>query len=152
MPPLARVRRLPSRRLRACLTAFASRSPTGARPCPHRSRPSASSSSSASAPAPSSSRRALARLRAIAWPPTVWAANSPQWLDQFKGTRVVDAQEVAQKNPHDYLIVPEGIDMWNLANAPLNSALKGEIATRDAMKKSADDVNALFARRPPEWK
>jgi multiple sugar transport system substrate-binding protein len=92
------------------------------------------------------------QIGSIAWPPTIWAANSPQWLDQFKGTHIVEAQEIAQKAAHDYLIVPEGQDMLTLANAPLNSALKGEIATRDAMKKSADDVNALFARRPPEWR
>ena len=92
------------------------------------------------------------QIGSIAWPPLVWAANSPQWLDQFKGTSVVAASDVALKNPHDYMIVPEGQDMLNLANAPINSALKGEMAVKDAMKKSMDDVNALFARRPPEWR
>jgi multiple sugar transport system substrate-binding protein len=92
------------------------------------------------------------QIQSIAWPPTIWAANSSQWLDQFKGTRIVEAQEVAQKSPHDYMIVPEGQEMLDLANAPLNRALKGEISTMDAMRQSADAVNALFARRPPEWR
>jgi hypothetical protein len=66
--------------------------------------------------------------------------------------RIAEAQDVAQKFPHDYLIVPEGQEMLELANGPMTRALRGEIATRDAMKQSADAVNALFAKRPPEWR
>jgi multiple sugar transport system substrate-binding protein len=92
------------------------------------------------------------QIGSIAWPPTVWAASSPQWLDQFKGTHVVEVQDVAQKAPHDYMIVPEGQDMLDLANAPINRALKGEISTTEAMKQGADAVNELFSRRPPQWR
>ena len=34
----------------------------------------------------------------------------------------------------------------------MNAALKGEIATREAMQESARQVNDLFARRPASWK
>jgi len=100
------------------------------------------------------SREALLgpQITTLSWPPILWAASAPQWLDQFKGSRVAEVSDVWARAGHDYMVAPEGDDLLTAANTPLNRALKGELATRDAMKQSADAVNALFARRPPEWR
>ena len=36
-------------------------------------------------------------------------------------------------------------------NAPMNDALAGKIATREAMQESARQLNELFSRRPAAW-
>ncbi len=91
------------------------------------------------------------QMQAIAWPPLIWAAESPQWLAPFKGTRIEDAQKVWQCCGHNQVVLPEGDLAITTMNAPMNRALAGEIATRDALRQSADAVNALFAQRPKEW-
>jgi ABC-type glycerol-3-phosphate transport system substrate-binding protein len=91
------------------------------------------------------------QLRAISWPPLVWAAQTPQWMDQFKGTHIGDVQNVWRTGGHNQVVVPEGDEALKLMNGPMNRALKGEISTRAALHDSADGVNALFAQRPKEW-
>ena len=86
------------------------------------------------------------------WPASIAAANSPLWLDQFKGTHMADCSKVWETGGHDLLVLPEGDEAWTTMNGPLNKALVGEIATRDAMRQSAAATNELFSRRPAEWK
>jgi ABC-type glycerol-3-phosphate transport system substrate-binding protein len=91
------------------------------------------------------------QLNALAWPPLIWAANSPQWMDQFKGTRIADVTAVWEKAGHNQVVIPEGDQALQLMNQPIARALAGEIATRDALREGAEKVNALFAQRPKEW-
>jgi multiple sugar transport system substrate-binding protein len=92
------------------------------------------------------------QIRAVAWPPLMWAANTPQWLDQFKGTHIADCVKVWETGGHDILALPEGDKAWTTMNAPVDRALAGEVATRDAMRESARQLNELFAQRPAAWK
>ena len=39
------------------------------------------------------------QIKAVAWPPLIWGAASPQWLDQFKGTRIADITKVWNWRP-----------------------------------------------------
>jgi hypothetical protein len=91
-------------------------------------------------------------LQFVSWPPLVWAAASPQWLDLFKGTHIADCARVWETGGHDLLPLPEGDTAWTTMNAPLNQALRGEVATREAMRESARQLNELFAQRPAAWK
>ena len=88
----------------------------------------------------------------VSWPPVISFAGTPEWLDQFKGTNMMDCAEVWRKSGHDLLVLPEGNDAWTVMNDPLNRALRGEIPTRQAMQESQRQLNELFARRPPEWR
>jgi multiple sugar transport system substrate-binding protein len=90
-------------------------------------------------------------LQIVAWPPTQWAAEAPQWLDQFKGTRIADCTAVWRANGHDFLPMPES-DNVMVMNGPMNRALAGEMSTRDAMRESARQLNELIARRPAHWR
>jgi multiple sugar transport system substrate-binding protein len=90
-------------------------------------------------------------IQVISGPPVIAAANSPQWLDMFKGTHLADCQQVFAKAGHDFLILPEGSEAWMTMNAPMNDALAGKIATREAMQESARQLNELFSRRPAAW-
>jgi ABC-type glycerol-3-phosphate transport system substrate-binding protein len=91
-------------------------------------------------------------LQFVSWPPLTWAAASPQWLDLFKGTHIADCARVWETGGHDLLPLPEGDLAWSTMNAPLNQALRGEIATREAMRESARQLNELFAQRPAAWR
>jgi ABC-type glycerol-3-phosphate transport system substrate-binding protein len=91
-------------------------------------------------------------IQVISGPPVIAAANSPQWLDMFKGTHFADCVAVFAKAGHDFLILPEGSDAWTAMNTPMNRALAGEIATREALQESARQVNELFAQRPAAWR
>lgn len=93
------------------------------------------------------------QLEAISWPPLIWAGTDPKWADRFKGSRIEDVRANWQKNGQNQLTgVPEGDTVLADMNAPLTQALNGEIATRDALRLSADKANAVFAQRPPEWR
>ncbi|MGH2353140.1 MAG: ABC transporter substrate-binding protein [Chloroflexota bacterium] len=92
------------------------------------------------------------QLKAVSWPPVVWAASSPEWLEIFKGTHIGDVAKVWETGGHDFMVVPEGSKAWSAANEPMGQAIDGEIATRAAMQESARALNELFARRPAEWK
>jgi multiple sugar transport system substrate-binding protein len=91
------------------------------------------------------------QLGVMAWPPLIWAANSPQWLDRFKGTRIGDVVKVWETSGRSILVLPEGDEARNTMNAPLQRALSGQAGTRDAMRESAAAVNELFGRRPAAW-
>jgi ABC-type glycerol-3-phosphate transport system substrate-binding protein len=91
-------------------------------------------------------------LEAVSWPPIVAAANSPRWLELFKGTRIADASKVWESGGHDLLVLPEGDKAWSTMNTPVNGALRGEIGTRDALQESARQLNELFSQRPAAWK
>ena len=95
------------------------------------------------------------QINAISWPPLIWAADAPQWKDQFKGTKIADVSKVWETGGHDLLIAPDSAEMWPLMQAstpPLNKAFLGELSTTDAMRESARQVNELISRRPPEWR
>jgi multiple sugar transport system substrate-binding protein len=92
------------------------------------------------------------QLEGVSWPPLIFAASSPRWLDLFKGTNIQDCAKVWETGGHDLLVLPEGDEAWSTMNAPLTRALAGEIGTRDAMRESADALNQLFSRRPAAWK
>jgi multiple sugar transport system substrate-binding protein len=97
------------------------------------------------------------QIQAVAWPPLVWAADAPQWKDQFKGTKIAEVSKVWDTNGHDLLVLPDATDAWPLmsptpATTPLGQALAGQISTKEAMQESARLVNDLFSRRPPAWK
>lgn len=95
------------------------------------------------------------QIKAVAWPPLIWAADTPQWKDQFKGTHIADCSKVWETGGHDLLVAPDTGDMWPLMGAttpPLNRAFAGELSTRETMQDSARLVNDLFSRRKPEWR
>ena len=79
-------------------------------------------------------------------------ASTPQWLEIFKGTHIDDVSAVWQSGGHDLMVLPEGSKAWTTANTPLNDALAGKVATKDAMQESARQLNILFSQRPPNWK
>ena len=95
-----------------------------------------------------------AQLKAVSWPPVIWAASSPEWLEIFKGTHIEDCSKVWQTGGHDLMVLPEGSRAWAIADSrgPLGAALRGEIPTRQAMQESARQMNELFSQRPPNWK
>ncbi|HEV2126208.1 MAG TPA: hypothetical protein VGW38_25915 [Chloroflexota bacterium] len=72
-------------------------------------------------------------------------------MDQFKGTRIHDLQDVWRSGGHNQVVLPEGDVAIKTMNDPLARAVKGEITTRDAMRESAEALNVLFAQRPKEW-
>ena len=45
---------------------------------------------------------ARAQLGVVSWPPLIWAANSPQWLDRFKGTHIADVTKVWETGGRDH--------------------------------------------------
>ena len=87
----------------------------------------------------------------IGWPPQLWAADSPEWIDQFKGTSIADLRKVWQTAGHNQVVLPEGDNAIAPMNAPLADALAGKIGTKEALTQSAAAVNAIFAKRPKEW-
>src|SRR5581483_2804984 len=91
------------------------------------------------------------QLKAISWPPLVWAAETPEWLEPYKGTHIADVTNVWRTNGHNEVVVPEGDKALQLMNQPVNRALAGEIATKEALRQGQDAVNQLFAQRPKEW-
>jgi multiple sugar transport system substrate-binding protein len=92
------------------------------------------------------------QIKAVSWPPVISAAGSPQWLDQFKGTHIMDAANVWQTGGHDIIVVPEGDKAWSTMDKPIADARSGKVGIRDAMVQSAEALNALFAQRPAAWR
>lgn len=92
------------------------------------------------------------QLKAVAWPPLIWAANTREWLDQFSGTHIADCAKAWETGGHDLLPLPEGSEAWTTMNEPLGRALRGEVGTREAMQESARTLNQLISQRPPAWK
>ena len=92
------------------------------------------------------------QLKAVSWPPLMWAGSAPEWLEIFKGTKINDVARVWETGGHDFLVLPEGSRAWTAANTPMSMALRGEIATRQAMQESARALNELFSQRPADWK
>ena len=87
----------------------------------------------------------------IGWPAMTWAAQSPDWIDQFKGTNIAALQKVWETAGHNQVVLPEGDNALQLMNPPLADALAGKIGTKEALTQSQNAVNALFAQRPKEW-
>lgn len=96
--------------------------------------------------------QATPQIKAVAWPPVVATANSPAWLDQFKGTHIQDCAKVWETGGHDIMPIPEGPEGYRVMNDPFNKALAGQINVKDALQQSARDLNELFSRRPPQWR
>ncbi len=92
------------------------------------------------------------QLAALAWPPLVWAAESPQWQADFKGTKIKDVTDVWTKAGHNQVVIPEGDQALQLMNQPIARALAGQVSVREALKEGQDKVNAVFAQRPADWK
>jgi hypothetical protein len=92
------------------------------------------------------------QLAALAWPPLVWAAESPQWQADFKGTKIKDVTDVWTKAGHNQVVIPEGDQALQLMNQPIARALAGQVSIREALKEGQDKVNAVFAQRPADWK
>jgi ABC-type glycerol-3-phosphate transport system substrate-binding protein len=90
-------------------------------------------------------------VKAVGWPSSIPASTSTLWLDQFRGTHIADCAKVWETGGHDIMVLPEGDKAWMTMGAPIAQALKGEIATRDAMQQSAQQVNQLFSQRPAAW-
>ena len=91
------------------------------------------------------------QLEAVSWPPIVAAANSPQWLELFKGTRIADVSKVWESGGHDLLVLPEGDKAWTTMNTPMNAAMRGEIGTRDALPgvRRASSTSCSASGPPP---
>jgi len=93
------------------------------------------------------------QLNVISWPPLTWAGTAPQWADRFKGTRIEDVRASWQKNGQNQVTgIPEGDPVLAEMNKPLTQALDGELATRDALRLSADKANQTFTERPAAWR
>jgi multiple sugar transport system substrate-binding protein len=95
------------------------------------------------------------QIKAVAWPPLIWAADTPQWKEQFAGSKIAEVSRVWETGGHDLLVTPDSGDMWPLMGAttpPLKGAFDGVISTREAMQESARLVNDLFSRRPASWR
>jgi multiple sugar transport system substrate-binding protein len=96
-----------------------------------------------------------AQIKAVAWPPLIWAADTPQWKEQFAGSKIAEVSRVWETGGHDLLVAPDSGDMWPFMGSttpPLKGAFDGITSTREAMQESARLVNDLFSRRPPNWK
>jgi hypothetical protein len=96
-----------------------------------------------------------AQIKAVAWPPLIWAADTPQWKEQFAGSKIAEVSRVWETGGHDLLVAPDSGDMWPLmgaTTAPLKGAFDGVTSSREAMQESARLVNDLFSRRPAAWK
>ena len=91
-------------------------------------------------------------LPVLSWPALIPVANSPAWLDQFKGTKIAEATRVWETGGHELTVLPEGALANMTMNGPLNDAIAGKIATVDAMRESARAVNELFGKRPAAWR
>ena len=91
-------------------------------------------------------------LPVLSWPALIPVANSPAWLDQFRGTRIAEATRVWETGGHDLTSLPEGATANTTMNGPLTDALAGKIATVDAMRELARALNELFGRRPAAWR
>ena len=92
------------------------------------------------------------QINAVAWPPLIWAADTPQWKDQFKGSKIAEVSKVWETGGHDLLVAPDSGDMWPLmgpGTPPLKGAFDGDVSIKEAMQDSARQVNELFSRRPP---
>jgi multiple sugar transport system substrate-binding protein len=92
------------------------------------------------------------QLQALGWPSIIWAANSPQWMDQFKGTTIKDVSDVWATGGHSILPLPEGDKAWSVMQKPLDDAFGGKLTVTNAMQQSANDLNALFSQRPAAWR
>jgi ABC-type glycerol-3-phosphate transport system substrate-binding protein len=95
------------------------------------------------------------QIKAVAWPPLIWAADAPQWKEQFAGTKIAEVSRVWETGGHDLLVTPDAGDMWPLmgpTTPPLSAAFNGETSTKEAMAESARQVNELFGRRPASWR
>jgi len=91
------------------------------------------------------------QIKAVAWPPLIWAADAPQWKEQFAGSKIAEVSRVWETGGHDLLVTPDAGDMWPLmgpTTPPLSAAFNGETSTKEAMSESARQVNELFGRRP----
>jgi multiple sugar transport system substrate-binding protein len=91
-------------------------------------------------------------LGVVSWPPLIWAANSPQWMDRFKGTRILDVTRIWETRGRGMPVFPEGGDVYTAMDGPINRALSGQTGIRDAMRESANATNEVFARRPAAWR
>jgi ABC-type glycerol-3-phosphate transport system substrate-binding protein len=96
--------------------------------------------------------QATPQIKAVAWPPVIATANSPAWLDQFKGTHIQDCAKVWETGGHDIMPLPEGPEGYKTMNDPFNDALAGKIGTKEALQQSASALNELFSRRPPAFR
>jgi multiple sugar transport system substrate-binding protein len=96
--------------------------------------------------------QATPQIKAVAWPPLIATANSPMWLDQFKGTHIADCAKVWETGGHDIMPLPEGPDGYKAMNDPWNDALSGKIGAREALQQSAAAANELFSRRPAAFR
>ena len=96
--------------------------------------------------------QATPQIKAVAWPPVIATANSPAWLDQFKGTHIQDCAKVWETGGHDIMPLPEGQEGLKTMNDPFNEALAGKIGTKEALQQSARALNELFSRRPAAFR
>jgi ABC-type glycerol-3-phosphate transport system substrate-binding protein len=87
----------------------------------------------------------------IGWPVQLWAADAPEWIDQFKGTNIASLKKVWETAGHNQVVLPEGDVAIMTMNGPLNDALAGKLGPKEALTQSQNAVNALFAQRPREW-
>mgnify|MGYP001163433487 CR=1 FL=1 len=92
------------------------------------------------------------QLQALGWPSIIWAAESPQWMEQFKGSTIKDVSDVWASAGHSILPLPEGDKAWKVMQQPLTDAFSNKISVADAMQQSAASLNNLFAQRPAAWK
>ncbi|MGI8913047.1 MAG: hypothetical protein ACR2JY_04520 [Chloroflexota bacterium] len=92
------------------------------------------------------------QIQAVARPPVISAASSPQWLNLFKGTHSEDVSKVWETGGSDIIVVPEGDKAWSTMDKPITDARTGKVGIRTAMVESARQLNALFNQRPAAWK
>jgi multiple sugar transport system substrate-binding protein len=95
------------------------------------------------------------QIKAVAWPPLIWAADTPQWKDQFRGTKIAEVSRVWETGGHDLVVAPDSGQIWPLMSPgtpPLNKAFSGELSMKDSLAESARQVNEVFSQRPAAWR
>jgi multiple sugar transport system substrate-binding protein len=88
--------------------------------------------------------------RVVPVPALIAGATSREFLDAYAGTRIKDTFDAWAKDSHDYLVNPDSGETWPEHVKHATAALAGEKTARQALRDSADALNAIFSRRPAD--
>lgn len=75
----------------------------------------------------------------------------PAIAQKYPGQPWTELYDAWQKGGHDYFITPDAGEWWGVADTELQPMYEGRKTVPEAMKTSADAVNAVFSARPPEY-
>jgi multiple sugar transport system substrate-binding protein len=88
--------------------------------------------------------------RIVPFPALLAGASSKEFADQYAGTKLKEVVDAWAKDSHDYIVTPDTTEMNRIHNVHATAAFEGKKTARQALKDSADEINAVFARRPAD--